>query len=302
MSMRVFTAIPLLASMLLSADLAAGQQALEASVDKEHGSAPYRERVDAFFKGELKKIVGGQKAADGQFPWQVSLGVAWVASPADGHFCGGSILNESWIVTAAHCVDGNTAADIIVTAGTAELEQGGQRRNVEKILVKDGYEDAAKGQDVALIKLRSPLTLTGNTSAIPLVAKGTDVSPETRAITSGFGYTSEGGKVSAELNFVDIPIVSTSICNAPQSYDGQITDQMICAGNAEGGKDSCQGDSGGPLVFSPPAKPELIGIVSWGEGCARPLKYGIYTNVSAIAEWVNSCAADAPDCKFKGLQ
>lgn len=300
MKMHLLVATISLAFGAILAATAAAQETLGEAVDRNHGSAPFRARVDSFLKGELSKIVGGLEAKPGQLPWQVSLGVSWMASPADAHFCGGSIYNESWIVTAAHCVDGNSPNEIIVTAGTVNLTKPAQRRNVAKILVKKGYVDPVKGEDIALLQLHSPLTLTGpDIAEIPLTSSGHELEAGNMLTTSGFGYEQEGGTVSAHLNFVDIPSVSTAICNAPQSYDGQITDQMICAGDAEGGKDSCQGDSGGPLVFEASSKPELVGVVSWGEGCARPLKYGIYTKVSAVADWIKACVSGGAECVVK---
>jgi secreted trypsin-like serine protease len=87
---------------------------------------------------------------------------------------------------------------------------------------------------------------------------------------------------------VEVPVVDQAVCNAPESYEGAITPQMFCAGEREGGKDACQGDSGGPLVTGSLNNEQLIGVVSWGEGCARRLKYGIYTKVSAIGGWLTA--------------
>lgn len=272
------------------------------SADRGIGSLDYQEAVKAYLDKTVKKIINGKPAGIGQLPWQVSLGVAWIADPSDAHFCGGTVYNESWIVTAAHCVDGNAPQSIIVTSGTNDLKAHGQRRNVSRVLVKDGYVDADKGNDVALLELFEPLLLDKNTKPVALLQLKDATAvllPGASLTTSGFGYTKEGGEVSATLNYVDIPFVTTEECNAPLSYDGAITDDMICAGLTDGGKDSCQGDSGGPLIANASTSPVLAGIVSWGEGCARPLKFGIYTKVTQFSDWINTCIGDVAQCTTK---
>ncbi|MDR9781134.1 serine protease [Rhizobium redzepovicii] len=295
---RQFLAAIALSLGLVSTAPTMAQQTLEESIDKDRGSIDYRARVDGFLKGALKKIVGGVQAKPGQLPWQVSLGVSWIASPADGHFCGGSIYNESWIITAAHCVDGSSPNDIIVTAGTTDLNKPAQRRNVAKILVKKGYVAPKQGDDIALLQLYEPLTLTDTDAApIALIANGHELKEGDLLTTSGFGYEKEGGTVSAHLNVVEVPLVSNDTCSQQLSYGDDITNQMICAGRS--GKDSCQGDSGGPLVFASSSKPELVGVVSWGEGCARPLKFGVYTKVSLEVDWVKACVSGGAACLVK---
>ena len=108
--------------------------------------------------------------------------------------------------------------------------------------------------------------------------------------TSGWGTTSEGSYTLPKiLNKVEIPLVTTEACNAADVYSGDITDRMICAGLKDGGKDSCQGDSGGPLFVKQTSGDfTLIGIVSWGEGCARPNKYGVYTKVNVMTNWIDT--------------
>lgn len=278
---------------VLASILTANAADLTTSVDRSKGSAPYQAQVAKYLDKELAKIVGGQPASAGQLPWQVSLGVSWIASPADAHFCGGTVYNENWIVTASHCVDGNSPEDIIVTAGTIDLAKGGQRRNVSRILMHSDYVSADKGHDIALLELVDQLVLDKSTTS-PLGLLSPDDEAAALAngatvLTSGFGYTSEGGQVSSTLNFVEIPVVDNPTCNDPLSYDGAITDDMICAGNPTGGQDSCQGDSGGPLVSNPSSDPKLAGVVSWGEGCARPLKFGVYSRVPTYVSWVEAC-------------
>jgi len=107
----------------------------------------------------------------------------------------------------------------------------------------------------------------------------------------------EGGRKVRDLRFVDVPFVARGACNRPLAYDGRITDNMICAGQAVGGQDSCQGDSGGPLTVNTQTTPKLAGVVSWGDGCARPNKVGVYARVANYAPWIAACIAKPSECK-----
>lgn len=117
------------------------------------GSADYRDTVGRFLRKQPPKIVGGQVAPQGAYPWQVSLVVSWIANPAQGHFCGGSIIDSAWILTAAHCVVGNEPSDINVLAGTNVLSDGARRINVARISYHSRYNDRTKDNDIALLQL-----------------------------------------------------------------------------------------------------------------------------------------------------
>ena len=266
------------------------------------GSAPYRDAVKRFLDREDPKIVGGKKAPAGSFPWQVSLGVSWIADPYRAHFCGGSVYSESWIVTAAHCLENTAAKDVTVTAGTHVLGEGhaATRRNVERIIVKSNFDSRTWDNDIALIQLRDPLKLGQGIEAVPLLTSTTEgaaLPDRAPLVVIGWGATKEGGGSVRDLRYADVPLFSRVQCNRPGSYDGLITNNMICAGLAVGGVDSCQGDSGGPLTVSTQNKPQLAGIVSWGEGCARPNKPGVYTRVARYVSWIADCVAKPEQCR-----
>lgn len=291
------------AAVLAAGPAISSETDIQKSVDRSIGSEPYRQRVKDYLKGVAPKIVGGKEAPEGLVPWQVSLGIAWVADPFEAHFCGGSIYNDRWIVTAAHCVDGTAPENIVVTAGTIDLDAGGQRRNVARIFVKDGYVKPVLGKDVALLELMKPLKLDGTKAkSIDPVDQGIDIYADMagrKATVSGFGLTAQDGSPTAKLNFVDVDLVSLHICNAPQSYDGHVLSDMFCAGNEKGGMDSCQGDSGGPVTYLSRNKSVLAGVVSWGDGCAQPLKFGVYTDLSDYSDWLNHCVASPSTCTTK---
>lgn len=264
------------------------------------GSPEYQAAVKAFRNGEKKKIVGGKEAPEGAYPWQVSLIVSWIANPGDGHFCGGSILNDRWILTAAHCVVKNRPRDIHVVSGTNKLEATAVRSNIRRIIVHRGYKPKKEDNDIALLELYKPLQLGPKTASIDLLSpadENTSLTPGAPLTVSGWGAAKEGGSTVLDLQFVPVPFVSRETCNKPPSYWGAVSENMICAGKATGGVDSCQGDSGGPLITSTPSTPpRLAGVVSWGEGCAQPFKYGVYTRVAKYVDWVATCTGKPDKC------
>jgi transmembrane protease serine 9 len=238
------------------------------------------------------RIVGGSPAPIGAYPWQVSIGIKGAPHNVS-HFCGGSLIAPQWIITAAHCVGGGTSADNIeILAQTNLLSTGGQIILVDKIIVHEKWNPETFDHDVALLHLKR----TSSSKPIQLVTPDTIntlAGPGLIAIVSGWGVTRETGNLPSNiLRNVTVQIASRKDCTSPAAYGEAITDTMICAGFAEGGKDSCQGDSGGPLMV-PDQKGSFIlaGIVSWGEGCGQPSKYGIYTNVATIQKWATDKTA-----------
>jgi secreted trypsin-like serine protease len=278
----------------------AGPNKRSLSSESIGGSAPYRDAVQRYLKNVEPKIVGGRPAQPGAFPWQVSLSVSWIAEAERAHFCGGTVYSDSWIVTAAHCVEDTAARDLVVVAGTNKLGMGGTRHNVERIIVNKDYNKATSDNDIALLQLRQPLSLNNNVKAIPLATSGTEgnlLKKDSPLVVTGWGATTEGGHSVRDLRFVEVPYVERDTCNRPLAYDGRITKNMICAGVDAGGKDSCQGDSGGPLTANTGSATTLVGVVSWGEGCAQPNRVGVYTRVANYADWVKGCASDPEKCE-----
>lgn len=217
------------------------------------------------------RIVGGSVAGAADNPFQVALLTKSVANNFDAQFCGGTLIKANVIVTAAHCSDFVTAGQVQVLTGTRNLNGTGVRRNVTKIAIHPSWNPGTFDYDVAVWTLSTSatgITLASLASADPAVG--------TNLLVTGWGALSEGGSFPTSLRKVTVPLVNRTNCNDANSYNGDITARMLCAGFDAGGKDSCQGDSGGPL-----ARGRLLtGIVSWGDGCARANKHGVYTRVS----------------------
>ena len=186
----------------------------------------------------VERIVGGQEV-EGRFGWVASL------QDDRGHFCGGTLISPTAVVTAAHCVEGLSSADLTIVVGRSDLRQAdGQRLDVEHITSHPEYNPFSNDSDVAILKLASP----SNEQPISYVSEANEslAHAGTVALVLGWGATNEGGPTTSQLQSVRIPIVSNATANEPISYNGDVTDNMLAAGQASGGIDSCQGDSGGP--------------------------------------------------------
>ncbi len=229
-----------------------------------------------------QKIVGGVPAINGEFPFQVSLQFA-----SGSHFCGGSLIKKNWVLTAAHCVQSSSAIKVVVGMYDQKDKTGTETFSTKRIIAHPSFDKTTLDFDYALIQLSGDSkfrTIDLNKVEIN-VPQGND---PFMVWTSGWGTLTEGSYTLPNiLQKVEIPLVSKEACNAADVYNGDITDRMLCAGLPQGGKDSCQGDSGGPL-FTKQASGDytLVGIVSWGEGCARPNKYGVYTKVNVMVDWI----------------
>ncbi|XP_004685908.1 PREDICTED: coagulation factor IX [Condylura cristata] len=233
--------------------------------------------------GDLIRIVGGENAKPGQFPWQVLLNGKINA------FCGGSIINEKWIVTAAHCIE--PGVNITVVAGehnTEKIEKTEQKRNVIRAIPHHSYNATINkyNHDIALLELDKPLTLNSYVTPICVANKEyTNIFLKFGSgYVSGWGRVFNRGRSASVLQYLKVPLVDRATCLRSTKFT--IYSNMFCAGYHEGGKDSCQGDSGGPHITEVEGTNFLTGIISWGEECAVKGKYGIYTKVSRYVNWI----------------
>ncbi|CCH34267.1 serine protease [Actinosynnema sp. NPDC047251] len=213
------------------------------------------------------RVVGGSRVSIGDHPWAVYL-----ADSSGNQFCGGTLVAPTKVLTAAHCTGAfaPTIARVVVGREDKTDARQGEALPVVGVWRHPAHQSAERGSDVAVV------TLGRATSASPLGLADDPALYEagTAAVALGWGRTSEQGATSRYLRGVTVPVVSDESCAA--SYSLFRPEAMVCAGVPEGGLDTCQGDSGGPLV----AGGRLIGVTSWGEGCARKGKPGVYARVS----------------------
>ncbi|KAG7463650.1 hypothetical protein MATL_G00178930 [Megalops atlanticus] len=229
----------------------------------------------------MARIVGGNLSRPGQFPWQVSLHYH------REHLCGGSIVSQRWVLTAAHCVYGFEDPSLwaVLVGLTEQPVNGAQYLAVEKIFYHSRYRPKGLDYDIALMKLAEPLTFDGLVEPICLPNFEEKFEDGKVCWISGWGATTDGGEPSVSLYSARVPLIPTKTCSQPGVYQGFISPWMICAGYLEGGTDSCQGDSGGPLACEDSVW-KLVGATSWGQGCAERNKPGVYTRITQALDWI----------------
>ncbi|XP_020643151.3 coagulation factor X-like [Pogona vitticeps] len=234
-------------------------------------------------EGDYTRIVGGTFCHPGDCPWQVLI-----QTKRGYGFCGGSLISSHWVVTAAHCLD--TVIPHQVTVGDFDKYQ--RERHEQKVGVRQfwrhpQYVSNSYNNDIALLRLTSDVVFSHH--VIPICLPNSNLATlllegNIQGMVSGWGFTHTKGKLTRFLMRVKLPVVSMETCR--QSTEKIITDNMFCAGYFEESQDACKGDSGGPFAVPYRGTWYLLGIVSWGEGCAEVGKYGAYTRVSNYLSWI----------------
>ncbi|EFB14559.1 hypothetical protein PANDA_019685 [Ailuropoda melanoleuca] len=229
------------------------------------------------------RIVGGTEVEEGEWPWQASL--QWDGS----HRCGATLINSTWLVSAAHCFRTYKDPDRWTVSFGVTIKPPKIKQGLRRIFVHEKYKYPSHDYDISVAELSSPVPYTNAVHRICLPDASHEFHPGNEMFVTGFGALQNDGSSQNHLWQVQVDLIDTQTCNEPQSYNGAITPRMLCAGFLKGKKDACQGDSGGPLV-SPDARDiwYLAGIVSWGDECAQPNKPGVYTRVTAFRDWIRS--------------
>lgn len=221
------------------------------------------------------KIVGGFQIDVIEVPYQVSL------QRNSRHHCGGSIIDEGWVLTAAHCTENTDPKIYTVRVGSSEHATGGRLVPVKAIHNHPDYDNEDTVFDFSLLELGEPLEFDDVVQPIDLVQE--EPADESMSLVTGWGHTQSPQESNKVLRAVAVPVVNREECAKAYEKVGPVTESMLCAGYAkEGGKDACQGDSGGPLVV----EGQLAGVVSWGQGCAVPGFPGVYSNVAYVRDWI----------------
>jgi secreted trypsin-like serine protease len=248
--------------------------------------------VRAAGMGGAPAVVGGGPVGTHTHPWAVALASrAHYGDRRSGQFCGGALVSPTKVVTAAHCfrqADPHTdrvPEDLRVLAGRTDLRAAdGQELGVEKVWVNPGYDPMTNEGDIAVVTIDTPLDPQ---DTIPMAGREDVVLYQEGepAEVLGWGDTSGRRTLSDRLRAAQVTMLGDEACERayPGGYEGTfVRETMVCAGETFGGRDACQGDSGGPLV----ADGVLVGVVSWGTGCARPGEPGVYTRIPAMADLV----------------
>ncbi|NXL72266.1 TM11E protease, partial [Leptocoma aspasia] len=244
-------------------------------------------RKQAFSFTGVERITGGQRAREGEWPWQAGIQL-------DGtHRCGASIISNTWLVTAAHCFREVKDPRRWTASFGILLRPPKQKKFVRRIIVHERYGNHLLDHeyDVAVVELASAIEFTSDVHSVCLPEASHVFPDNTTCFVTGWGALENDGECYSvnQLRQAEVRIISTAICNRRQVYSGAITPGMLCAGYLEGEVDACQGDSGGPLVHANSRGIwYLVGIVSWGDECGKPNKPGVYTRVTYYRNWIHS--------------
>lgn len=233
----------------------------------------------------LLRIIGGREAEKGSWPWQVTI-----LNKFREPFCGGTLLNEQWVLTAAHCV----RRRLLVRVGEHDLmadEGTEQESRVFESFIHPDYDPDTVNNDIALLQLRTPFDLNEHVQPACLPTPGDQLPINARATILGWGKRRNSAIFGTDLlHQAEVPVVDPELCK--EVYDNyHITDHMLCAGYKKGRVDSCAGDSGGPLLYKNDNRWVVHGITSFGEGCGQKGKFGIYARVAKFTRWIKKTIA-----------
>ncbi|XP_024945953.1 transmembrane protease serine 9 [Cephus cinctus] len=249
------------------------------------------------------RIVGGNVTEIHEFPWIATM------SRRGKFYCAGSLITRKHLLTAAHCLEGFNTKEIQIVLGDHDRsikESSTIQRRIKAVHIHENFDTYTFNNDIAVIELDSPVTFNGIIRPACLPENRDIDYSGAMAVAAGWGHTGEREPISQELRKVSLPILSDEECRTAGYDKKRLTDNMFCAGYLEGKRDACQGDSGGPLHISGTYNHlEVVGIISWGRGCARPQFPGVYTKLTNYLGWLKNhlngeCVCPPPTSKIAG--
>ncbi|XP_067654173.1 chymotrypsin A-like [Haliotis asinina] len=231
--------------------------------------------------GHNHRIVGGGQAEPHEYPWQVSLRYK------GQHLCGGTLIDDQWVLTAAHCFQQTYGNYWTVGIGLHDIYNVHYSQVVDaaRVFTHAGYSSSTNSNDVAIVKLAKRVDIQHKDTRTACLPDRDETFEGMVCTVTGWGAAYSEGHIQRYLQEVDVPIINNKLC---AYYMGShIHDSNICAGYSQGGKDACQGDSGGPLVCLKGGVWKIVGVVSWGIGCGERNAPGVYTRVSSFIDWID---------------
>ncbi|XP_056400081.1 chymotrypsin-C-like isoform X2 [Hyla sarda] len=237
----------------------------------------------------LSRVVGGHDVRANSWPWQISL--QYQGSSGNwGHTCGGTLIADNWVLTAAHCISSSRTYRVVLGKhNLKEEEEGSVIISPEKIIVHEKWNSFFIRNDIALIKLSEPVQVSDTVQPACLPADGAVLSHDFPCYVTGWGRLYTNGPIADNLQQALLPVVDHATCSKSDWWGSQVTTDMVCAGG-DGIVSGCNGDSGGPLnCQAADGSWEVHGVVSFGSGvsCNYEKKPTVFTRVSAYQDWIN---------------
>ena len=240
----------------------------------------------------VQRIVGGEDASPGELPWQVGLLYYGSSTPS----CGATLINNKWLLSAAHCTDGQDVSNIEAIIGEFDVsttQDNAVKIKIAKKVEHPNYNSNSMVYDFVMLELAEEVTFSAAVGPACLPQDASKTYVDAIATASGWGTLQSGGSQPDKLQRIDtLKVLANDNCGSYSA--GTIQDSMVCA--ADAGKDSCQGDSGGPLVTQEGDRYSLIGVVSFGRGCALADYPGVYSRVTTVLDWIKSTASGSTFC------